>query len=298
MLDYRYSTFLTLCNLKSYTKTAEQLHMTQPAVTQHIKFLEGQYGGKLFSYKGRVLALTERGRRLRDFALRMSADSNHLKTMLVGDSLSKRQLNFGATLTIGEFVLPKIIRRLLIEYPDLHINMPVDNTKVLLDKLRSGGIDFALVEGFFDRAEYGYRLFSQEEYIAVSSHAHPLAGRAITLNDILDQRIILREAGSGTRDIFQSILHEFNLTIKSFERVCEIGNMSAIKRLVKEGLGITFLYKAAVEEELLQGELKELTIQNFSVSREFNLVYLKDSLHKGEYLDWCDRFINLSTLTV
>ncbi len=293
MLDFRYETFLALNKIGNYTKTAEFLHITQPAVSQHIKFLEKYYGGKLFYYKDKTLLLTQRGKKLYDFVLTMSVDSKHLKNMLCNENISITQLNFGATLSIGEFVCPEIISQLIKKYPDTHINMPVDNTQVLLRKLQDGEINFAFVEGFFDKSEYGYELFSVENFIAVCGEKHKLCNKAVTLEDILSERIIIREKGSGTRDVFEQILYKNNLSVNSFKKVCEIGNMSTIKHLVSSNIGITFLYKIAVKKELETGILKEINVQNLPVSHEFNFVYLKNSLHKNEYISWFNYFKNI-----
>lgn len=293
MLDFRYETFLTLCKIGNYTQTAKALHISQPAVSQHIKFLETYYNSKLFCYKSKILTLTECGEKLRDFALTIRSDGEHLKNMLLHQNFCNRNINFGTTVSIGEFILPKIIAHILNDYPEMHINTSIYNTQILCDKLRSGEINFALVEGFFDKAQYGFKLFSNDDFIAVCGQNHKLANKTITINDILNERIIVRELGSGTRDIFQGLLKELNFTINSFEKICEIGNLSAIKRIVSENLGITFLYKSTVEDELLSGQLKKLNIQGYSVVRDFNFIYLKNSLHQNEYIKWCDYFVNI-----
>ncbi len=288
MLDFRLDTFLALAKIGNFTKTAEALNITQPAVSQHIKFLEERYGGKLFCYQGKNLTLTERGKRLYEFALTVSADSEHLKDILASNSLAAKHINFGATLSIGEFVCPDIISRLLRDYPDIHVNMRVENTEKLLTGLREGAINFAFVEGFFDKSEYGHVLFSKEQFIAVCGKNHQFADKTINLDDILNERIIIREKGSGTRDVFEQILHENNLGINAFSRISEIGNMNTIKQLVADDLGITFLYRVAAKPELEIGLLKELEIQNLNIIREFNFVYLKNSLHANEYVNWFD----------
>ncbi len=287
MIDYRHETFLTLCRVKNYTKTAEELFITQPAVTQHIKYLENYYGGKLFCYKGKTLYLTQRGQKLYDFVNTMSADFIKFRSMIQEeDNKEVEKINFGATLSIGEFVCPEIISRLLKENPELHINMLVENTVNLLQELHEGKINFALVEGFFDKSKYGYSLFSNEKFIGVCGKGHKLAGKKIMLKDILDERLVIREEGSGTRNIFEHALYSYNLTINNFTRLCEIGNMSAIKQLVIENHGVTFMYKAAAQKELDNGTLVELSLEEFDVFHEFNFVYLKNSLHEKEYLNW------------
>lgn len=290
MLDFRHETFLVLCKIGHYTKTAEYLHITQPAVSQHMKFLEEMYGGRLFYYEGRVLKLTERGLRLQEFVSSVSADSAYIQEALVHANQSNQTISFGATLSIGEYVMPEIMTGLMLENPELELHMQVGNTKTLLSKLHDGVISFAFIEGFFDKAAYGWSLFSEEEFIPVCSPHSDLVESCLSLKDLLDQRLILRENGSGTRDILEHILYEQNLSIQSFRAVCEVGNMKAIKELVGNDLGITFLYQAAAQSELETGRLAQLKLKEPRVFRAFHFVYLKNSRHEQEYLKWFECF--------
>lgn len=292
MIDYRLETFISLCKVLNYTKTAELLHITQPAVSQHIKYLESIYGVKLFNYTGKNLTLTKAGKTLYDFALAMETSSTRIKEILSIPDPSEYPIKFGTTLTIGEFTMSNIISRLIRDFPSLDFTMEVGNTKVLLEKLVNGEIDFALLEGHFDKKEYNSNFFSSESFIGVSSPQHKFANKRIAFEDIFNERLILREIGSGTRDIFEQILYEHNLTRKSFEQITEIGSIGVIKELVKNNLGITFLYKEAVRKELLEGSLTQIRLKDFDVEREFNFVYLKDSLHHKEYNSWYNYFIS------
>lgn len=285
MIDFRHKTFLELCKVKNYTRTAENLHMTQPAVTQHIKYLEEIYGGKLFNYTGKNLTISDKGKKLYEYTQRMVADSKLIKEMVAANDVNIT-VTFGATLTIGEFVMPGIISRAMKDSKNLHFNMFVENTKSLLLKLQTGEISFALLEGFFDKSKYGYQLFSKEEFIAVCSSESSLKSGVHPLVELLKERLILRESGSGTRDILARILYEKNLSKDNFESIIEIGNMSAIKELVAQNEGITFLYKAAAQKELDSKALYQIDIEDFKVIREFNFVYLKDSILENDYLKW------------
>lgn len=296
MLDFRHETFLELCKIGSYTKTAESLCLTQPAISQHIKFLEEMYGGKLFLYKGKQLTLTERGKRLYEYAITVSADSTHLKNQLTNEHVQAKNVSFGATLSIGEYVMPNIIAKLLSEYPETAIHMQVSNTQTLLKKLHDGEINFALLEGFFDKSDYEWELFSKEEFIAVCCPRSPLADKEVRLKDVFGHRLLIREKGSGTRDIFEQILYEHSHTIECFKNICVLGNMNAIKELVMKDLGITFLYKAAAEKEISEGRMKQIKIHDFTIWRAFHFVYLKNSLHEKEYLEWYDDFLKLRSI--
>lgn len=292
MLDFRMKTFITLCNILNYTKTAEVLNITQPAVSQHIKYLELEYGVKLFQYIGRELILTNEGKLLYDFALGIENSMERLRDRLSMTDETYPPLNFGTTRTIGEFTMPKVLHNLLSDFPLIKINMIVDNTKVLLNKLKNGEIDFALLEGQFNKDEFETKTISKESYIGVCSPVHPFAKDKVNFNDILKERIIIREKGSGTREILEQILLEHNITMNVFEKVIEIGNISAIKELVKDNFGITFLYKEAVKKELSEKNLCKIKIGDFDVLREFNFVFLKNNLHKEEFIKWYNYIVS------
>ena len=286
MLDFRIYTFLELCKTLSYTKTAEKLHMTQPAVTQHIKFLEEFYKNKLFLYSGRTLSLTEYGKLLHRYLVAMNSDSEKVREKILNLSSNNHTLNFGATLTIGEYVIPKVLRKLSSDYPEINVSISVKDTKLLLEKLENGDIEFLLVEGFFEKTKYDSFLFSKEEFVAVCSNKNRFSQGEFTFEDLLEERIIVREKGSGSRDIFEKILYDNNLSINDFNKKYEIENIKIIKEMLKNNAGITFIYKTAIEEEIKKGEITVIKLKNFHAEREFNFVFLKDSIHKQEYKNW------------
>lgn len=286
MLDFRLLTFIELCKTMNYTRTAEKLHLTQPAVTQHIKYLEHLYECKLFMYTGKTLHITKQGKILKELTEKIQADSSKIKRIISESFAESESLNFGATLTIGEFTMPPIISEYMNNYKTAQIIMLVENTEMLLEMLNNGKIDFAFIEGHFNKNDYGYELFSNENFIAVCSKDHRLANKTVDILDLLCERIIVREKGSGTRDIFEKVLSEKNMSINNFLYFTEIGNLNVIKGLVSQGLGITFIYEEAAKEDILKGRLCKIDIKNFNVVREFNFVYLKDSIFKEKYLNF------------
>ena len=294
ILDYRLNTFITLSQILNYTKTAKLLHITQPAVSQHIKYLEEQYKTKLFDYSNKTLSLTSKGSLLYEYAIAMKTSSDKIMANFKNEGANKTSLRFGTTLTIGEYSMRPLLKKTLHDYPYINLSMDVSNTKSLLSQLRDGKIDFAILEGHFDKSKYASTPFKFVDFIGVCSPMHKFSNKIISFQDILKETIILREKGSGTRNIFEQILYEQNLSLESLRHSIEIGNMKVIKDLVEENFGISFLYKESVKEELNNGNLKEIKIKNFDINREFNFVYLKGSLHKDEYTNWFDYFIKKS----
>lgn len=285
MLDFRHQTFLVLCECKNYTKAAELLYITQPAVSQHIKYLEEFYGCKLFETSNKKVRLTHQAELLREFAMTVFSDSKHFKENIQSIQTDKMQFSFGATLTIGEYVMPEILSHLLIKYPEMKIHMSVANTQSLLERLNKGILDFIIVEGMFDKSEYNSTLFSLEKFIPVCASNSEYVNKEVDFKEIIRSCLILRERGSGTREIFENILHKKNYSLHTFQQIIEIGNMAAIKKMVLKGLGITFLFEIAVKQEINNGTLAVIDIPGFSEQREFNFVCLKNSFFLERYIE-------------
>ena len=285
MLDFRIETFVEVCRHLSYTKAAEVLNITQPAVSQHIKYLEGLYQTKLLHYEGKKVYLTTAGERLFRAATTMIHDNNRLKKLLLDDKGLDTKLIFGATLTIGEFVMGQPISAYLGLYPDAQVRMVIGNTSELILKLKLGEIDFALVEGNYDKSDFDALLFSSERYIPVCGQGYPFEKPPKSIQDLLSERIVLREKGSGTREILERYLEYRNLVVGDFRHRVEIGGINAIKALVENNCGITFVYEPAVREELILGKLVEIKLSDFEVSHDFSFIWNKGSHFEGRFRD-------------
>lgn len=283
MLDFRIDTFLTVCEYMNFTKAAEVLCITQPAVSQHIKYLEKTYETKLFEYEGKKIKITKAGEILYQTAITMKHDEKFLKEKIAEEKLGVTNLKFGATLTIGEFILPLKLNNYLNKNSKMNITMIVENTKELLNKLEHGEIDFALVEGYFIKSEYDYVVYSKENYICVSGKDYKFKKQPKVLEDLLGETFIVREKGSGTRDIFEKNLEEQNLTIKDFDKVIEIGNINTIKYLIKNNNGITAIYEAAVKEELENNTLQKVEIDDLQKKHCFYFIWRKNSVFEPLY---------------
>ncbi|MGE4277530.1 MAG: LysR family transcriptional regulator [Lawsonibacter sp.] len=290
MQDFRMETFLTVCRLMNFTNAAKELNITQPAVSQHIRFIEEHYRVKLFHYEGKKLHLTPAGILLQSAATTMRHDDIILMEQMKADREIK--LSFGATLTIGDFVLPEKLAGFLEREPDTKVKMLVDNTEVLLKKINAGELDFAVIEGYFRKSEYEYRVWSRQHYIAVCGGLQSLQDQVNTLSDLFGQRIILREQGSGTREILERHMAERNYSVLDFKSRMEIGSISAIKSLVSAGCGITFLYEAAVKRELENGALRQIPLVDFEVYNDFTMVWRKGSIFNDRYLRLFDGLLS------
>ncbi len=285
MIDFRILTFLNVCETRNFTKTAKNLCITQPAVTQHIKYLEGYYNTKLIDYEGKKMIITKGG----EILLKYARESKNILYETEKDLQKLRDnlniINIGATLTIGEFIMPDIVKNYIKENPKVKLNLIVDNTQNLIEKLKSGKIDFAFIEGYFNKEEFEYHLYKEDEFVLIASKDNNILNKEnIELEDIKKQKLIIREKGSGSREILERLLANRNITLDNFKDVMEIGNINIIKELIKENLGITFIYKVAVKEEIEMGNIKIVGKETLSLKREFNFVFSKNTLHKEEYI--------------
>lgn len=288
MLDFRMNTFLAVCRSMNFTRAAEELHITQPAVSQHIRYLENSYGVKLFTYQGKRLSLTVAGEALFSAATTMQHDGLFLKEQLRSLDRGRKSLVFGATLTVGEFVAPDRLAACLLRYPETDVHLLVANTHELLQRIDAGEIDFAIVEGFFEKREYDSLRFSREKYVAVCGVQHPFAAQPRRVEDLLSERLLLREKGSGTREILERYLEGRNLTVQDFRQTAQVSNLHAIKTLAQHGCGVTFLYEAAVREELESGKLRTLPIEDFPLHHDFTFLWRHGSLFAGRYREIFD----------
>lgn len=276
----------------SYTKAAEELSMTQPGVSQHIKYLENYYGDKLFSYMNRTLALTEAGKVLRDAMISIKHDNMHLKKTIRDHTTKINTIKFGATLTIGEFMLPLKITDYLKDNENTQIEFVIADTMELLTLLEDGKIDFAIVEGYFRKSEYEFITVSNEEYVLVCGKDYSLEKTA-NIESLFTHNLIVREDGSGTKEILERYLLEKGFSISDFTHLSTINSIHVIKQLVEQGCGISFMYEIAVRKELEDGKLRKISLPDFYISHEFNYIWRKNSVFDEYYRSIFSSIYNL-----
>ena len=178
--------------------------------------------------------------------------------------------------------MPEVLLRLLKQEADLEIHMIVNNTAKLIDLLDHGDIDFAIVEGFFAKTAYDSLVYRQERYVPVCASSYDYQ-HVHSIHDLLRETLFVREAGSGTREMLERKLKEKNLMLNDFNHLIQIGNLNTIKKMVCAGAGISFFYQPVVQEELDQGILCEIPLDDFSVMHEFNFIWRKNSIYKDIY---------------
>jgi DNA-binding transcriptional LysR family regulator len=262
----------------NYTKAATALQITQPAVSQHIRYLEKEYGMKLFDYTGKRLALTEAGHILLNAATTISHDDTMLKQNLVDLKMNYKSLRFGVTHTIGESEIMEKLAGYLRQHPEMNLYMEIGDAADLLTAINEGKIDFAVIEGFFDQSEYETLLFGTEVLTAVC-HPDYEAPSEMTVGELLNKRIILREPGSGTRTLVEQVLAEQGVSVANFQQRYEVGSPQAIKELAERGCGIGFLFEQSVSKEISNGVLRRIHIQGCDGTHTSTFIWRKGSMY-------------------
>ena len=292
MLDFRTETFLMVCETMNFTEAARRLHITQPAVSQHIHFLEKEYDVRLFSYHNKQLYMTEAGEILKKRLMTMKNDQLVLKQEMKGKEQKEESLSLGVTMTIGEYAIVDKLADFLLRYPEMNLHIHYGNTTQLLTLLDQGTINMALVEGNYPKENYEHRRYSTEDYIAVCASDHKFeAGIPNSMKELLYERLLVREAGSGTRNILEELLMARGMKIRDFEHYVEVENMHTIIRFLKKDCGISFMYKVAVEEELEKGILKEIQLSDFKMQHDFDFIWEKGSIYSGKYCEVCEELM-------
>ncbi len=268
MVDNRIYTFLELCNVMNYHKTAENLNMTQPAVTQHIKYLEGFYGCKLFDYSARQLKKTKKCTELEKYARNIISLSESVKEELLQND--RMQINIGATKTIGEYTLDTAISSVILD-DDYELNFIIDNTENLLNRLNHFELDLILVEGYVDKEKYLHTQISTREVVGICSLEHKFAFNEVTLQDIMHEKILLREKGSGTRSVFENFLSAQGYKLDSLKNKAIISSNKIIEETAQKGQAISFVYDVMQRQN---PNIAYFKIAGNRIMHEFNYVYL------------------------
>lgn len=287
MLDFRVYTFLTVCEYMNFTKAAEALHVTQPAVSQHIRYLETLYGIRLFSSEGKKIHLTPAGEKLLYAATAIKNDELFLKELLHCVPSRGPALKFGTTRTISESVIATPLAEYIRRHPGANISVAIGNTDELLHKLTSGEIQFAMVEGYYSQELYDSLVYRTEPFIPVCAAGHFFPKEPERLRDLLGEHLLVREPGSGTRDILEKNLELRNIHMDDFRNITEIGSMHVMLQLLEKDTGITFLYKTAVEKGIRDGMVRELHLRDFQMEHDFAFIWNKGSIYGKEYGKIC-----------
>ncbi len=283
MGPYQLEIFKTVVEKKSFSAAAKALFISQPAVSMHIRALEEYYKTKLFDRANQQITLTETGRILYDYAVKVLNLLNQAEKEIssyTGQIVGP--LDIGASFTVGEYVVPKLLGIFNKLNPGVKASLRVTNTEHIVklvsrQKLDLGFVEHSLVEHSVDARNLIVNPIMQDELQVVFSPEHPWANRkTITIQELKDMPLVLREHGSGTRRMAEERLEEAGFDLDQLNVIMELGSTEAVKEAVEAGFGITIISRWAIQKELKLGTLLSARIEDVNMSRNFYLIYHKD----------------------
>lgn len=272
--------FHTVAEQGSFSSAAQVLHMTQPAVTMQVQALEEYFGTKLLDRSTKKNELSDAGRVLLPYAKRSielirEADvaMSSFTHMLQG------RLQLGASLTIGEYVLPRLLGPFGQQYPHINIMMKVMNTTQIIEEITKHQLNFGLIEAPIEHPDMVIDVVMQDELKLIVPALHPLAEHEeVDLEVVLKYPFILREKGSGTRQVMEDQLLSKGYPAGNLHTVMELGSTGAVKSAVEAGLGITMLSPSSVKHETALGLVKIINIRDVEFKRQFYAIHLKSTV--------------------
>lgn len=259
------------------TRAAQELGISQPAVSKQLLSFEKSLGMALFHRLSKGVQLTEAGELLFEYSTRLfELEAEAERALGELRDLQRGRLVIGASTTIGIYLLPEILGEFQKLYPKIELRLEIANTHEIQKKLQVNCIDLALTEGVLEGSEWQADAFYHDEIIAVAAPGHALSRKStkstLTLKQVAAESILLREHGSGTRAIVERAFQSRGIALKS---TVSLGNTEAIKRAVQSRLGIAFISRLAVAHELQEKTLVALEISDWKVARAFYRLRLK-----------------------
>ena len=280
MFDSKANTLLAVVQTGSYTKAAAKLNLTQPAVSHHIRLLETEFNIKLFYRDKNKLKLTPQGKILVQYAKRAAAVYANACQALEDSKTGAGHLNVGITPTAGETILPQVLATLCNENPKIHINICMNTIQKIYNRLKTYELDCGVVEGAVPDESLVTTALDTDYLCLAVSPMHRLArAKTASVEDIRHEKLILRSRSAGTRQLFEKHLEARGLSLEGFNVMMELDNVAMIKELVSMDMGITVIAKSACREEAAAGRLAVIPIENSSMVRQIDIVYLKDFMH-------------------
>lgn len=272
--SFRIHVFRAVARHLNFSRAAEELLLTQPAVTQQIKALEAELGVPLFDRGGGHIQLTAGGRALLPFAAKLKLLSDEALSAVAGACGQQLgELSLGASQTIGQYLLPNLIAQFLKDHPRVRITACSGNTNQMLEALLTGKIHMALIEGPEQRQDLHIEPFMEDHMVLVVPAGHEWAGQQIDLATLSGEPLLMREFGSGSRRVVEQALAAAGLKPKDLRIRMELDSTEGLLNAVEAGLGVTFVSRWAVRNQLALGTLKLAHLKAVKLARRFSFAY-------------------------
>lgn len=287
MADRRLQVFYTVAKLLSFTKAAETLHMTQPAVTFQVRQLEEHFNTRLFDRTHNRVTLTEAGRKSYEYAeeiFELYAEMENSVKELTGDVSGI--LTLGASTTIAEYMLPNLLSGFTKEYPDIQLRLKVSNTEGIVSMIENSMIDLGIVEGPVTNKNLLVEVCRVDHLVVIVPPEHELSTKqSISMDELMHFPFVVREEGSGTRDVIMGYVTKMGLDKNNLNICLELGSPESIKGAVEAGMGVSIVSNATIQKEIQLNLLKKVDLDP-PLERSFSFVRQRQKfrLHAMEQL--------------
>jgi DNA-binding transcriptional LysR family regulator len=282
-IDFRHlETFCRVASLKSFSKAAEDLFLTQPTVSGHILSLEQSLSLRLFDRTSREVRPTKAGEVFLKYASNILSSRKDLLNALSEFSQGIRgELFLGASTIPGEYILPGLVGDFKKEHPHFILSLKIADTKEIIQDVLQDHVEFGMIGAKLNHPSLHFEKYEEDEIIVVASSGHPLARKKrVDVEELLGEPWIIREEGSGTQMAVEKALRKKGKSLKQFNVVMKMGSTSSVKEGVKAKLGLAFISRRATEEELNRGPLSRIDVEGIdAISRQIYIVF-----HRGRTL--------------
>ena len=259
----------------SITRAGERLRISQPAVSKQLKAFEDAFGVALVERLPKGVRLTEAGELLSGYSRRIFAMAEEAERAVAElQGLKRGRLTIGASTTIGIYFLPELLARFRKRYPKIDLHMEVSNTLVIQQALMDHRVDVAVTEGFVHWPELDARVFFVDEIVPIVAPGHPLASaRRVSLRRFCDEPLLMREEGSGTREVIEEALKQKGIAVQP---ILNLGSTEAIKRSVAAGVGVAFVSALTIEQEVRDRRLVTFRLRDCRLRRSLHVVQRRE----------------------
>lgn len=273
-------TFIEVANLKSFSKAAKKLYITQPTVTSHIQNLEKELDTILINRSGKNMSLTEAGNLLYKYAINIVNTCEMAKFKLASyKGKIQGHLYIASSSVPRKHVLPNIIREFILKYPNVRFSLTDKDSKEVIKNILDGENDFGIVGAKYPSKDLDYEELIEDKLLLVTPNTLQFSQDNFSYlekNILFNQKIIFREKGSGTRKLVERELEKNNITHNLLNIIACIEDTETIKNLISLGVGISFISEKTISKELNLKKLKVFNIKNFNLNRKFYFVYHKN----------------------
>ncbi len=263
-IEFRHlETFCRVADLKSFSKAADDLFLTQPTVSGHILSLEQSLSLRLFDRASREVRLTRSGEIFQQYASKILSLRKDLLNALTEFSVGIRgQLSLGTSTIPGEYLLPRLISEFKKEHPSFVISLKIADTKEVVDYVLQDQVEIGITGAKLKHPSLHYEKYEEDEIIIVAPSDHPLARKKrVILDELLKEPWIIREEGSGTRIAVENVLRKKGRSFRQFNLAIEMGSTSSVKEGVRAKLGLAFISERAAEGEIRQGIFSRIDVE-------------------------------------